>query len=202
MHASHHLDSYLRPLPEGLESYPECEAKASIYRSAVAQLPKPLDLSQLHPGLVPYIEDPVPKSSWVPEVVNTAIYMAIADQVFSNETAFLDWVEDIGARVFRSPMYRILMAVASPKRLASGGERRWGAFHRGTDYSVTIGENGATTRIEFPPRLFSRLVLDATARSIRAAYRASGADNAIYGVIESSQTHVVMRSVWFPDREG
>src|SRR5687768_8632262 len=121
------LTRYLRRLPSGLLSYPECEIKASVYLGAIDALPRKLDTSDLDPLVASYVGERPPVTSWVPEVVNTAIYLSIADQMFDDDARFLAWVYDIGAATFRSPLYRFLMAVASPARLASGGERRWNA---------------------------------------------------------------------------
>ena len=41
--------SYLRRLPAGLLSHPQCESKASLYREAVRNLPRPLALDELDP---------------------------------------------------------------------------------------------------------------------------------------------------------
>ena len=138
--------NYLRRLPAGLLSHPQCESKASLYREALRNLPRPLVLEGLDPLLAEYVKDPLPMSAWVPEVVNTALYLAMADQVFGDDDSFLTWVSQFSQRVFEAPMYRLLMAVASPQRLASGGERRWANFHTGVDYEIMVLDGGTQGR--------------------------------------------------------
>ena len=80
---------YLAGLPNGWLSHPECECKATLYREALAALPRRLDTTGLDPLVVSYVEEPPPMTSWVPEVVSSAVYLAIADRVFQNDDAFL-----------------------------------------------------------------------------------------------------------------
>ncbi|MCA9579136.1 MAG: hypothetical protein R3B40_31525 [Polyangiales bacterium] len=191
--------SYLRRLPAGLLSHPQCESKASLYREAVRNLPRPLALDELDPLLAEYVRDPLPMSAWVPEVVNTALYLAIADQVFKDDDAFLAWVSEFSQRVFEAPMYRLLMAVASPQRLASGGERRWANFHTGVDYEIQVLEDGTHSRFGFPSYLYDSLALRATLKAIEAAYRASGARAARAELLNIGATHAEFRVLWYPD---
>ncbi len=192
--------SYLRRLPAGLLSHPHCESKASLYREALRNLPRKLDLDGLDPLLADYVRDPLPMSSWVPEVVNTALYLAIADQIFGDDEKFLTWVSDFSQRVFEAPMYRVLMAVASPERLAAGGERRWNNFHTGVDYELKVVERGTHSRFSFPPYLYDSLALRATLKAIEAAYRASGARGATSERIAIGPTTAEFRIIWYPER--
>lgn len=192
--------SYLRRLPAGLLSHPQCESKASVYREALRNLPRKLELDGLDPLLADYVRDPLPMSSWVPEVVNTALYLAIADQVFGDDDKFLLWVSDFSQRVFEAPMYRVLMAVASPERLAAGGERRWSNFHTGVDYELRVVEGGTHSRFGFPPHLYDSLALRATLKAIEAAYRASGARGATAELIAIGATSAEFRVIWYPER--
>lgn len=194
--------SYLRRLPAGLLSHPQCESKASIYREALRSLPRPLEVDSLDPLLADYVRDPLPMSSWVPEVVNTALYLTMADQVFKEDDAFLAWVSDFSQRVFEAPMYRLLMAVASPERLANGGQRRWANFHTGVDYEITVGAEGTRSRFEFPLYLYDSLALRATLKAIEAAYRASGAKNARGELLAITPTSAEFRILWYPERTG
>jgi hypothetical protein len=194
--------SYLRRLPAGLLSHPQCESKASVYREAVRNLPRPLALEPLDPVLAEYVQDPLPMSAWVPEVVNTALYLAIADQVFDDDVAFLEWVSQFSQRVFEAPMYRLLMAVASPQRLATGGERRWSNFHTGVDYEIKVLEGGTQGRFEYPHYLYDNLAVRATLKAIEAAYRASGARDARADLLSCTVTRAEFRVLWYPERAG
>ena len=191
---------YLRNLPNGLLSHPECESKASLYREALRNLPKPLETDSLDPLLAAYVNEPLPLSAWVPEVVNTAMYLVIADQAFKNDDAFLSWIADFSKRVFEAPMYRVLMAVASPERLANGARRRWENFHTGVEYDVVIGETGTEGKMTYPKNLFDRLAFRGHLKAIEAAYRASGARNAVAELETMTPTEARFRVLWYPER--
>lgn len=195
------LAAYISRLPEGLESHPEARCKASIARGLIDALPRPFDLELLPPALRELVERPPASTEWILETLNTAIYVAAADYFFyEDENAYDEWVDQIGAAVFSSPMYRILMFVASPRRLAKGAERRWSAFHRGSRYNTQLHDWGTETVIEFPSFLFPRVALRAMASAVRAAYRASGAPNATVDILELGEVHAVTRAVWFPEK--
>lgn len=191
---------YLRSLPNGLLSHPECECKASVYREALANLPRTMDVRGLDPLLADYFTNPMPVSSWIPEVVNSAVFLAMADAFFATDTAFVDWIGGFAEATFRSPMYRVLMSVASPQALAQGGNRRWRAFHTGSEFESKIGDNGTETTIRFPPNTFDALVVRGTLRAIQAAYRASGAREATVELVRFAPTEAVYRAIWFPER--
>ncbi|MFO0696636.1 MAG: hypothetical protein U0230_23910 [Polyangiales bacterium] len=194
------VSRYLASLPDGIRSYPTCESKASMYREALQKAPKQLDPKGLPLLLQDYVRDPVPMTTWVPEVITACIYMAIADQIFKQDEAFLEWVTKVSEATFASPTYRILMTVASPEKLAGGAERRWRNFHQGSSYDIEIRENGTLTRITAPPYLFDKLYMRANARAVQAAYRASGARNAVVEIIDWSPTETRMRAEWYPER--
>lgn len=193
------LTRYLRSLPRGIESYPDCESKATLYREALRHLATPLDTRGLDPLLAAYIDDPLPVSAWVPEVLNTAVYLAIADQIFKNDEAFLSWVSDFSRRVFEAPMYRILMMVASPERLAKGARRRWDNFHRGIEYDVTVVSGGSESVMRYPPNVYDRLAFRAHLKAIEAAYRATDAKHAVVELISFEPTVAQFRTRWYPE---
>lgn len=192
--------AYLAALPSGWLSHPECECKASVYREALASLGRTFDTTGLDPLLADYVENPLPMSAWVPEVVNAGIYLAICDRAFGDEERFLDWVYRVAVTTFEKPMYRALFYIASPERLARSGATRWAAFHRGTEYSVEVQKGGARSAWTYPRNLLPRLVVLGSARAVQAAYRAAGAPKAIVRLVEHTPTSARTESIWFPDR--
>jgi hypothetical protein len=194
------LGEYISSLPKGLDSYPESKCKGSVIRGALDALPGELDFEAMPEALAEFIQNPPPPSSWVPETCSMSVYLAVADQLFPNdERAFSYWVYGVGKAVFQSPMYRILMLVASPARLAKGAQRRWGAFHQGSEYLLERHEWGTLSKIKYQPYLFPRLGVVATSMAIKAAYRASGARKAKVEVVGWTPTEATIRSEWAPE---
>lgn len=187
-------------LPQGLRSHPGCECKASLYREAMTNLPRTMDVRGLEPSLADYFVNPMPVNTWIPEVINTALFLAMADAFFPLDNAFLDWVSSWSEATMRAPMYRILMTVASPQVLAQGGTRRWKTFHVGSELETTITENGTDSILRFPENAFDALVVRGTLRAVQAAYRASGAKNATVELVQFTPVEARYRSVWYPER--
>jgi hypothetical protein len=167
---------YLRDLPDGLASYPECLAKASLLHSIREQGPE-LDASALPSPLDELVTAPPPVSSWLPEVHTNAIMLAAFDLAFRTAggmAAFLEWVYERNRKLLSAPLYRVLFLVVSPERLLLHMEKRWAAFHRGTDLTLIERREGhARVRLTFP----SKLHCEHSARGVGAALRAA-ADSA------------------------
>jgi hypothetical protein len=190
------VSSYLERLTGGIDAYPECLAKASVSLGAIHALPEPMETRGLPASLASHLERPPRPNEWIPETLNVAVYLAIADRFFQDEDPFQTWVYGIGRAMFRSPMYRVLMRVMSPERLAKGGGKRWSAFHRGTTYEVELEDDGTASTIGFPPRLFNELFIRGTLQAVLAAYHASGAPNATAEILELTEVSARTRVQW------
>ncbi|MEM6993057.1 MAG: hypothetical protein AAF721_21270, partial [Myxococcota bacterium] len=172
------LEAYLARLPKGLDSYPQCTAKASLLGMALesAEL---AEESSLPDALRSVFAAPPPVSTWVPEVVFNAATVAAYDWAFGGKAvgAFEQRVCDFNLALFRKPLYRILYAFISPTRLAKESAKRWPAFHRGTSLRIVeLAEGKGVLELEFPEHLFDPLVLRAFKSAWRASLLATGAE--------------------------
>ncbi len=170
-----HLNAYVEHLPHGLESYPGFLQKASVYRSLLESL----DRRQLGPDTLPdavrqLIVAPPPASTWIPEAHATAFYVAMADQCFDSDEAYIAHWLKVNRSLLSSPIYRFLMAVASPVQVIKGGARRWGALHKGVTLRIAVDGKSATLRLAFPENLLDRFVCTAYATAFQAALELSG----------------------------
>jgi hypothetical protein len=169
--------AYLDGLPDGLASFPECQAKASLLRDMVASRPIAPNAATLPAELCELIRNPPPLSSWIPEVAFNAASMAMYDEHFGSEDTarFEDWVFDFNRDLFRKPLYRILFLLISPRRLLTNVASRWGAFHRGTSLSlIEIKEGAGRLRLEYPSGVFAEPMLYAFSAAWRAAIDTAG----------------------------
>ncbi len=189
------LERYLAGLPDGLASYPQCQAKGSVLRSLLegralerARLPGPLQLR---------LEDPPIASEWFPEVHLWALAFAAADQRAMGREALLAWVHERSRRLFEGPLYRALMALVPPATLVRTCGVRWGAFHRGSLMEPGgVADDGARLRLAFPHGLYDAQALEAVAAVLRAALDASGAREAEVEVEASTPTTARFRARW------
>ena len=175
--AYHTTRAYLDALPDGLASFPECQAKASLLRDMLASKPIAPSADRLPSELCDLIRSPPPVSSWIPEVAFNAASMVMYDEHFeSKDTArFEAWVFDFNRALFSKTLYRILFLLVSPRRLLTNVPSRWGAFHRGTSLTlIEGGEHRGRLRLEFPSGVFAEPMLHAFGAAWRAAVDTAG----------------------------
>jgi hypothetical protein len=169
------VDAYLRNLPKGLASFPECKAKATLVRTFADHHIAPSSSEKLPDELVSLLVTPPLPASWVSEVQFMCVTLWARESRFSSDEAFLSWVRRLNAELFATPLYRMIMWVASPRLLLAGAARRWQQFHRGTRLTVPVqGPGFAEMVIGFPPGLFNELHIRIFGVAFEAGIEAAG----------------------------
>ena len=158
---------YLRQLPDGLDSYPECVAKASIHRTVYAHADEAL--TGLPDPLQSLLDEPTPAARWVPQCHTLALILAIVESRGMYGPARGAWIRDAAASLFATPMYRILMFAATPRLLFKGANIRWSAFFRGSQLVPTMGDREATLELAAPPGMFDPSLAEIFTDVLRAA---------------------------------
>lgn len=162
-----HLRAYLDRLPAGLDSYPECRAKASLYRGMIDGLG--VDPAGLAPELVDLLEQPRPVTDWIPEVYSHAILLAQYDQHFDDVDVFAAHCYAYQHRMWSSKLYAFMMRFVSPPRLIASTSQRWAQFHRGSTLQATrTGDDSAEVVLETPPWIYDEVSLRALSEGMRA----------------------------------
>ena len=174
------VQSYLEQLPLGVASHPECEAKASVLRNALASRSLAHVLDELPAPVRELVVDPPPVSAWVREVHALVAMVAIRDVHFPagpvGLSEYEEWTHQRNRELLLRPLYRALFLVLSPDRLLDGMQKRWHHFRRGTSIELIERERGrATVRIRFPSNLYEETVFVGLRGALRAALEAAGA---------------------------
>jgi len=191
------LANYLSQLPAGLDSYPDCIAKASLYRRLIEEHDFLPIADQLPPQLLPLIEHPEPLNTWIPAVQNNAFLLAMTDHFYNQDLrAAVSWYRDVRKRMFRSPLYRMMMAVISPRYILRGASKRWETFHRGTQFEVEYGDNYGNVVLTYPQGLKTRLIVRMLTGGILAALEAAGAREIKWGITSVTPTQAHMSATW------
>ncbi len=165
---------YLERLPEGLASYPHCQAKGSVLRSALDTAPIRLELPALPPQLAALVSAPPLPTEWMSEVQLNAILLAYQDRV--TPELWTSWTFERNRALLRKSLYRVLFMVVSPDRLFNGLPQRWQTFRRGSELEIVENRpHVARLELRFPPRLHDERTLGAAAIAMRAACEAAGA---------------------------
>jgi hypothetical protein len=165
---------YLEALPNGIESYPEATVKGAILRAGFEDSGFTAEPGALPASLERCIQDPPAIGAWAPETLHSAFLAAVYDDRFLSHggmKAYEAWVRERNRRLFRGPLYRVLFFVTRPERIFNGTQKRWSAFHRGSELEIVHeAPKGRTLRLTHPPHLFS----EAAIVGFGAAFRAVG----------------------------
>lgn len=180
------LRAYLDRLPEGLDSYPECRAKASLYRSILETLP--IDDTRLPEALRDLLRRPRPVTDWIPEVHSHAVLISQYDQHFRDLPSFVRHCYAAQRELWASKIYAFMMRFVSPVRLLASASQRWGQFHRGSELvAERSGERAAILRLTVPPHIYDEVALVGLTEGLRAVIDSSGTRSE-FAMVESDAT--------------
>lgn len=166
------LTSYLGKLPSGLDSYPECEVKASLLRALLGVCP-PLHGLSLESPLEELILDPPGPNAWIPEAHFVAAHLAIADGLALSSADMLRRTYEANKSLTNSAMYRALASVASPALLLRGAKAGWRLIHRGVHLTLHAETRRARLVLTHPPHLYDTLAHESAAWGFRAVLEAA-----------------------------
>lgn len=192
--------AYLKRLPQGAASYPDCQCKASIYRSSLQDMPLK-NPHHLPKPVQDLIEHPLPVTAWVSEVHSLCILLAMRDKHFTPDETGLDeyeeWVRRRNRQLLGQPLYRALFLVVSPEVLLSGAQRKWGALHRGTQFEIPKRDRGmAELQMTYPPYLLGDIILRGIRGAFCAALDMAGAKSVRMEIHERSPTESMFYARW------
>lgn len=192
------MESYLADLPDGVDSYPDHVQKASVYRQVLAQTDLRDLAGHLPRPVAQLVFEPLPASVWVPEVHLKTLYTAICDYLFETEDTYLAHWREVSRSLLTSPLYRVLMIVASPGRVVKGASTRWGALHRGMTLKAEPGEDGrsAAFRLDYPPALLPPVSAKVYGLSFAAALEASGGKDVRVEMTRHGRTETRYEAAW------
>ena len=148
------LAHYLDLLPEGIHSYPECQSKGVLVRSAIDGHDFGEALERLPVELRELIESPPPAGVWVSAVLCDAAFHAVCDRFYPTDQAIREWTESRTRRTSKSRMYQRVMGVAGPGvflRLAEHVHNRM--FQKGTVARIEVEKARARIHASHPRHL-------------------------------------------------
>ncbi|HLT40869.1 MAG TPA: hypothetical protein VK034_31545 [Enhygromyxa sp.] len=169
------MAAYLDQLPEGLDSFAECQAKVSIHRAVYAFAKQPL--TGLPSVLQAHLDERAPADQWILQCRTLALMIAMVEarRLALDEEA--QWIRSAASMLFSTPMYRLLIWAISPRLMIRGADIRWSAFFRGSSLHAMLGEHEAELELRAPPGLFDPTLAQIFTDVLRAALSYSEHDS-------------------------
>lgn len=220
------MAAYLSGLPDGLDSYPDCQVKAVFLLSVLEDFPlrsvsggaqsfrrrggdahpallaegdlerSPV-IDRLPPVLADLVRSPPPSTAWLRQVHFRCILRAILDQYFKgDEAAMVAWSYGAQKKLLGGPLYRVMFALLSPERVVQLAPQRWGHFHRGLSMQVDIRPHQVEGLLRYPPHLYLRFDHDLSLAGIRAVIELAGGRDVRLEILETSPTQGRSRLTW------
>lgn len=190
------MTAYIAALPSGLASYPDCMAKASLYRTFLADRPLS-DTEGVPAELVDLIDHPRPVNTWISEVRSHALMLACFDRGFADLEEFARFAYDGQRKLFESKLYAVLMRWTSPKRLLASVSQRWELFHRGSQLRVEdSGENWARLRLRTPAHVYDHVSRTGLTEGLRAALEMSSRYRCSIAIVEKTPIVTQWQADW------
>lgn len=187
------MTEYLSQVPGGIRAYPQCQARSAILQTFLDVGPK------LEEPLDPFVARllKLPPRGFIPEVVQGAAFLAVADAARMDEAQFMAWNRDGNRGLFTGLLFRALMALFSPMVLLERAPARWGAFHPGSRLEVTPdGAGGARGVLTFPERLLTRLLLVGIAECFAVGFEQARGRDVTVKLDEHGPTSATFLARW------
>lgn len=200
-HLFPHTYKYFSALPDGLSSYPQCQIKADVFRDVVKEFPTLVGNSSIPENLREHLGSNN-RNAWQPEVIANTITLVVRDLNFESDQEYLDWFRRYIGTVFDKPLYRLAMHVLSTTLVVMGATGRWSSFHRGSTLVITepvkrVGDRLRTKgKLNYPPNLFSGLLLGQLCATYLAALDANSAENPDVSIVQSNEVEAVFYASW------
>jgi hypothetical protein len=190
-------DNYLGGLPSGLDSYPDFLVKAAPYRHYLESLRFGAEVESLPPPLRRLVDDPLPMSSWMPEVHAAAFMLAVRDLLFHDDESVYASVLRSNRELFSGPLYKALFFFLTPQKMFQHARSRWGSMHRGITLTTEASApTSATFRIDFPPHLIESLLARCLQSGFVVAIEAAGGKDVHFAITSLRADHAVFRGSW------
>lgn len=192
------VSRYFEGLDDGLNSYPDCQAKASLYRALLQERPLSGDaVADLPAPLRTLVQEPAPVSSWIPEVHSHALMLAVYERRFETLEEFAQHAYDRQRSLFEGPLYAIALKVVTPQLLIKTAALRWRMFHRGMSFRAQeLQRNRGFIVVEHPNGVYEAVIRRALCEAIRAVLELSTRRPATVTVAESSPRHAKLSVQW------
>ena len=194
------VESYLARLPDGLDSYPEVQTKASIVKLHLRGLPRERLAAMLPPELHEYLASDLPPSLWIPDAKANCVFLAARDAYCPDDEAFRAHSLERNVEYLSGPFFRAVLKILSPERLMKTAGLGWNQAHRGLPMELSVRKEGprsiALATLRPPADLVPRLVAEGYLTAYQAILDHHGVRDLRLRTVEFAPTRIVMEASW------
>ncbi|MFK8000074.1 MAG: hypothetical protein AB8H86_10770 [Polyangiales bacterium] len=190
------VEEYLESLPHGISSYPLVRSKMAGLNALVSGYEDEI-AEAVPPEVRAILRNPPPLSSWVTEVEAQCALIALRQNVFRDDDAYVSHARIRGRRVMEGPLYRAVFRVFSSSRVARLTQSAWGLFHKGTTNKVIESHSThIVVRMHHPRHIFLPFVMRGFLCAGEEALKIGGAKGVRSAVVSMEATSSLARLEW------
>lgn len=170
--------AYLRALPDGLASYPECLSKASVWNN-ILRWTDTSALAGRVPDDLPLVPDRgMLTGAWIPVVQSFAAHLVLRDCLFTSDDQMTEHFRMMDRQLLSGPLYRVLFALSSPSLTVLAARRQFATLFRGIALTAApSGECATNLELSYPAMILPTLVARLYLVAFEVALEMAGAVN-------------------------
>lgn len=189
--------AYVRGLPEGLDSYPECASKASVWRNILKWTDASSLAGSVPPELLVFSSPDMVDGAWISAARSFAGHLALRDCLFPTDEAMYEHFRMVDRELLSGRLYRVLFALASPRMVVHAADRRFASMFKGITLEARdAGTHRVQLSLKYPPGLLPPLVGRLYLIAFEEAARLAGGKNVVGKVLEHGLTDELQELSW------
>jgi hypothetical protein len=189
--------AYLRVLPTGLQSYPQCVSKGQVWRNILRETDTRSLVGRLPSELAIVPDADILAGAWIPAVQSFAGHLALRDCLFRTDEEIFAHFRMLDRKLFGGPVYRVMFALASPMMALHGADRSFATMFRGITLKATSqGSGQARLELRYPADLLPSLVGRLYLIAFEVAVEMAGGKAVAGRMLTHGQTEAVYEMTW------
>jgi hypothetical protein len=189
--------AYVKSLPQGLDSYPECASKASVWKNILRLTDARGLAGRVPPELLVFSSPGMLDGAWISAVQSFAGHLALRDCLFQTDDAICEHFRRLDRELLSGRLYRALIALASPRMVVHAADRRFASMFKGiTLEAQDEGPRRVLLTLKYPPELLPPLVGRLYLIAFEVAASLAGGRNVVGKVLEHGSTAEHQELCW------
>ncbi|MEY4578585.1 MAG: hypothetical protein RL701_3288 [Pseudomonadota bacterium] len=191
--------AYLKNLPHGLASYPECRSKGTVWKNILRWTDTTSLVDRVPPDLAIVPDADLLATAWVPIVQSFAGHLVLRDCLFKTDDEICEHFRVVDRRLLSGPIYKVMFALASPKLAVQASDRRFGMIFQGialTAHQDAEDDKQVRLELRYPRALLPALVGRLYLVAFEVAVELAGGKGVKGTVLQHGETSASYKLTW------